>query len=55
MKFFADHHRAAVDQQRADRHPRPPAVWYIGRQSYMRSLGLVFIMPAKPLAASMMR
>jgi hypothetical protein len=29
---------------------RPPAVWYIGRQSYMRSVGLVSITPAKALS-----
>ncbi len=33
----------------------PPAVWYIGRQSYMRSLGLVAITPAKAWPASIMR
>ena len=33
----------------------PPTVWYIGRQSYMRSVDLVSITPAKALLASMTR
>ena len=33
----------------------PPVVWYIGRQSYMRSEARVPITPAKPTLASISR